>query len=375
MITVVSPLPPQDIYTSHEPPLLVDDLLASTRRHQGDVIDMLKAMIHKEHAIYSRPLRYRVASTQGASQELPTMTWRRRICEWIFEVVDHFSFDREVVSVALNYIDRSASLLDESSSSEGVNSKDYQLLAISSLYLAIKLHGETVTQEGFRLKMKISAFEELGRGSFQVAAIEATERRIASLLDWHLNPTTPVQYVVYLVRMLPGWSFDRTPSFEDLATELYDTTKYLTELACFNLFLTFDVDPSIVAYGALTCALEILDSRTPLPKGAYEAFIHTIASINGTWTPFNKDVIKVQQTLREISPITFAEVTPQDPHDISYTESSASISTFAADQDDDDSKSARTTSPNCVGDASLVDSPKRKRLRKEPAEVNPSLHM
>jgi len=89
--------------------------------------------------------------------------WRKRIASWMYDVVDHFQYDRNVVSVALRYIDQYvAHLLVEggrsaSSSSSGggggssqqqpVKRRHFQLIAVTSLYLAIKVHGELMEDD------------------------------------------------------------------------------------------------------------------------------------------------------------------------------------------------------------------------------------
>lgn len=58
---------------------------------------------------------------------------RVQICEWCYQVIDHLNFDREIVYVTLNYLDRYLSC-------SKVNKKTFQLAAMTSLYLAIKLY-------------------------------------------------------------------------------------------------------------------------------------------------------------------------------------------------------------------------------------------
>jgi len=128
--------------------------------------------------------------------------WRSKICEWCYRVIDHFRYDREIVSVAMNYFDRylvlvevelrrqeqqqlkqlknqksnntattrprvqkvgyrrgvsalstdsrdsldgySASYSSASSSTESVDSRTYQLAAMTALYLAVKLHADQI---------------------------------------------------------------------------------------------------------------------------------------------------------------------------------------------------------------------------------------
>ena len=104
--------------------------------------------------------------------------WRSKICEWSYRVIDHFRYDREVVSVAMNYFDRYLVLVGRRNTVSGtetangaagansgvgsglrlstatgarsaavienIDSRTYQLAAMTALYVATKLHADRV---------------------------------------------------------------------------------------------------------------------------------------------------------------------------------------------------------------------------------------
>ena len=43
---------------------------------------------------------------ESSNVELVNDIWREKICEWSYEVVDHFEMDRETVAISLNLLDR-----------------------------------------------------------------------------------------------------------------------------------------------------------------------------------------------------------------------------------------------------------------------------
>jgi hypothetical protein len=355
MASVVSPFPAE---AHDESPIALG--LCWTSRHE-DTLDVLQTMLLREQTNYQKPKGYCVVGSQGGPLEPLAQAWRCRICEWIFEIVDHFSFHREVVSIALNYMDRSASFIYESSSGEAIARNDFQLLAISSLYLAIKLHGESDAGDSRRLKMKISSFEELSRGLFTEKTIEATELKIFSMLDWRLNQPTPAQFLAYFVRLIPQWPWATggEQALQDFASEVYDRAKYLTELACFDLSLAMHADPSIIAYGALLRALDDVVSRTPWSTGIYDLFLRNIARVDPLLTPFNSTILMVEQKLKTIAADKLGDSRPDQP---SRVEDRTDATPQRVESDDDEEVSRE--SPNCVCDAPLTsDSPKRKRPR------------
>jgi lipoyl(octanoyl) transferase len=89
--------------------------------------------------------------------------WREKICEWSYQVIDHFDFSREVVSISIHYLDRFLA-------TRPCNKKVFQLAAMTALFLAIKLY------EPGRLSMQ--SMIELSRGYFKVEQMIAMEMSI-----------------------------------------------------------------------------------------------------------------------------------------------------------------------------------------------------
>ena len=92
--------------------------------------------------------------------------WRSHICEWLYQVIDHFDYDREIVAMSMNYLDRYLC-------KRPVNKRTFQLLAITSLYLACKVYHQN---NGSKLRM--SSLIKMGRGNFTEEHITAMEGSI-----------------------------------------------------------------------------------------------------------------------------------------------------------------------------------------------------
>lgn len=99
------------------------------------------------------------SSSSGGLNEI----WREKICEWSYQVVDHFDYNREIVAISLSYLDRFLA-------TRQVNKKIFQLAAMTTLYLAIKLF-ETGT-------LQMTSLIELSRGYFTVEHIAVMEATI-----------------------------------------------------------------------------------------------------------------------------------------------------------------------------------------------------
>jgi lipoyl(octanoyl) transferase len=102
------------------------------------------------------------SSTSSSSSGINEV-WREKICEWSYQVIDHFAFSREVVSISIHYLDRYLA-------TRHVNKKMFQLAAMTTLYIAIKLY------EPGRLSMP--SMIELSRGYFLVEQMAAMEMSI-----------------------------------------------------------------------------------------------------------------------------------------------------------------------------------------------------
>ena len=268
--------------------------------------------------------------------------WRRKLCEWSFEVVDHFGMEREVVSIAMNYLDRMVAkfvarqlrpqqggrvnedgLTDDGSEEplpRHLAKRQFQLVAVASLYIAVKLHGESEELDMDRRSLNVNVFVELSRGIFQADAIEEMERNLLFNLDWHLNPPTPLKFIASLMRLIPNWSAPGYYSadngscyngdgreepqhhrFKLVFKAIFDIAMYLTELSvCVSTF-TFHSKNSIVAYASILCAMEALEDTLPLPYDARVKFVNRTAEATGMY-PESEKVRCVRNLLCELCP-------------------------------------------------------------------------
>mmetsp|Transcript_22759 Transcript_22759/g.25918 ORF Transcript_22759/g.25918 Transcript_22759/m.25918 type:complete len:379 (+) Transcript_22759:140-1276(+) len=301
---------------------------------QEAAIDELQVMLHQESTKYLNKFNYLSSATNMNGQDhcgLPSSHnnndsndrvgegWRRKICEWAFEVVDHFGFDREVVSIALNFLDRVATLTiqekNRSSSfsevdkeaSQQLHRREFQLIAVTCLYMAIKVHGETDSSDGPRKKLRIQAFVELSRGLFTIKTLAQKEFQILRMLEWNVNPPSTVCFLATLLRLLPAWMVqDKKSSHTDIANALYEMARYLSELAvCVSTF-SFNYKSSEVGYACILCAFDAIKKKRTIfiPYEFEVQFMENVAfwSCNSL-TP--ERIAPIQQLLMELCPGMF----------------------------------------------------------------------
>eukprot|EP00581_Thalassiosira_minuscula_P032561 CAMPEP_0183760994 /NCGR_PEP_ID=MMETSP0739-20130205/8130_1 /TAXON_ID=385413 /ORGANISM="Thalassiosira miniscula, Strain CCMP1093" /LENGTH=247 /DNA_ID=CAMNT_0025999057 /DNA_START=297 /DNA_END=1040 /DNA_ORIENTATION=+ len=122
---------------------------------------------------------------------------RAKVCEWIFHNIACAKLQRETAVVAINIMDRFLGSKSSPLARRAVyNRKEYQLVAMTSLYIAAKVM-ETV---GF----DASTISRLSRGHHTADDITSCEHDILKSLRWMINGPTPLLFVSYILGLLPN---------------------------------------------------------------------------------------------------------------------------------------------------------------------------
>jgi len=124
------------------------------------------------------------------SQRLPLLHIENRckIVMWFHKVVDYFDYDREIITNAIEYIDRFLLLHHRR---EELSPRLYKIVAMTCLYLAIKLHlGETysVSRADETKFFSLEQYIKLNNESISTKDITNMELCILSTLSWKVNP-------------------------------------------------------------------------------------------------------------------------------------------------------------------------------------------
>jgi hypothetical protein len=235
---------------------------------------------------------------------VPLEEWRRKICQWSFRVIDHFRLDREVVTLGMNIFDRFlvAHPSEENSRSRlcscpsckrSVDSRTYQLAAMTSLYLAVKLHSAGSEEEfNRRRRFKLCSFVELSRGQFDSQDLCAMERTILFTLKWKVNSPTPMTFVTYFLNLLMPEREAMPPharnNYDLVLHVLRELSRYLTELAvCLGSDCTSERQ-SHVGFAAIMVSMDLLTYQA-LSAPVRDAFTHAVVSTSG-WKARELDV-------------------------------------------------------------------------------------
>lgn len=183
---------------------------------------------------------------------------RVKMCEWCYQVVDFCKFRRETVGIGMSYLDRY--LCTRKGRDALCNRKEYQLAAMTALYVAIKLHEP--------LEMETSLLADLSRGCYTEMEFVGMEQTILQALKFRVNGPTALGYVQKYVALLPS------AVHPDVADLVLDYARFQTELAVSDHTFV-SIKPSELGLAALLNALEGMD-QSLLPQKLHTKFIRSI---------------------------------------------------------------------------------------------------
>jgi hypothetical protein len=221
--------------------------------------EIVSNMLRQEATTYRRTDYIPALASRTAPGETIDGSWRQRIIEWMYGVIDHCNLRRESVAVATYFLDLSAS--------RGlVHCRvDFQLIAMTSLMLSIKLNDSTM--------VKLDSMVKLGRGLFNEADVIAMEKKILQVFQWHVHPPTPVCFMRQLLRLMP---LEASPIARYMIVEV---TRFISEISsCLYKFVKYSA--STMATAAVVVAMERVEEST-LPTWQRNQFLYNVCFYTG----------------------------------------------------------------------------------------------
>ena len=116
---------------------------------------------------------------------------RRVLYEWSYQIVDSFMVNRSVACMGMSYLDRFMSTTSSNNTRAIMalySRREYQLVLISSLIIALKCHA------GVKISLSFMA-NTLCRGLYTETEIEVMEMDILRTLAWKLNGPCPHDFI------------------------------------------------------------------------------------------------------------------------------------------------------------------------------------
>jgi hypothetical protein len=224
-----------------------------------EAAEVISNMLRQEATTYKREDYIAALATRTAPGETIDGAWRQRIIEWMYGVIDHCNLRRESVAVATYFLDLS--------SARGLVKcrVDFQLIAMTSLLLSIKLNDSTM--------VKLDSMVRLGRGLFNESDVVAMEKKILHAFGWHVHPPTPVCFMRQLLRLMP---LEASPIARYMIVEV---TRFISEISsCLYKFVKYSA--STMATAAVVVAMERVEGP-PLPIWQRNQFMYNVCFYTG----------------------------------------------------------------------------------------------
>jgi hypothetical protein len=175
--------------------------------------------------------------------------------DWCYDIIDHCKLDRETVAIAMDIVDRFISNQSAYDAQRTLLcSWQYQLVVVSSLFIAVKLNERVIVESDF--------FASLCRGLYGIDEIEKMEMLILQGLTWRVNAPTSIQMVHYILSLLSS-HVDQLD--ERVWTFILDEARYQTEHAVRDYYFSTQRS-STIAVASIVNAIEMLkkEDRTDL---------------------------------------------------------------------------------------------------------------
>jgi hypothetical protein len=211
---------------------------------------------------------------------------RDKMCEWSYQIVDFCKFHRESVDIAMNYLDRF--LLTKYGEAALHDRNVYQLVAMTCLYSAIKIHE--------RQALSPTVVSQLSRGVYSAQQIADTEVTLLHALQWQLHPPTAFSFVRELIAALPT---DYIP--DSIKESIFEIAQKQTELAVSD-YRFIEIPMSTIAFCSIMNALHCCGNYF---SGNVISTISTMmASAIGLRDPSCTYVMEAQRMLCTVCPIS-----------------------------------------------------------------------
>jgi len=207
------------------------------------VAESLSAMMQKEQTTYTS-----CDYLHPARGSIITESDRMQLVDWCYSVVDKCAFDRELVATTMEMVDRFLSTPNPAAREALHDRCQFQLVAIASLYIAIKVNEQFVFGS--------ESFAALSQGVYSVEDIEGMELSILEGLSWRVCAPTSVEMAHNILSLvLPHVSLQ-----ESTWAFILDEVRFQCEFAVRDYYFTTQ-RRSIIALAAIFDALDQLDQQ------------------------------------------------------------------------------------------------------------------
>jgi hypothetical protein len=254
----------------------------------------LKRMLEGERQI--RSCRDHVVLANTAISNFQNFTWRERVTQWCYDVADHLNESRELVYVAMNMLDRYIAVTSaEAFSSDKVA---YELAAITSLFLAIRVSGSNT--------LEVPDLLQMSRAGVQVKDIVSTGTAMLEALSWEHKLITPTDFIKAML------STTHASMEHSKAVSILELSSYMVEISvCDQYFI--GVPSSKVAFASMINVLNRNDLDAGVTSSQFFQCIHQATGMS----PHSPEIKAIAARMKAVYSQSEESADTNGPHLIS----------------------------------------------------------
>jgi len=296
--------------------------------HHSNAVDDIKALLCHESSYLS--VR-KINVNQSSSQHI---YYRSKVLGWVKGIAGYFLCDPQIVMITMDYIDRYSLHLYLN---ENFCFLTYQLVSMSSLYLALIFHeGDNFFDKDGTIQPKsivsLARYAELSSGSFTPNDIASMGQSILHTLKRKMQPVTSITFVNSLLQLIrpialgnntnsnvaksvptimdyPAYQklvlgryllHELAFAFTQVVTLLPESTPYFHFVASSgSCRLNRDTfAPSTVAYASIILSMEAL-THDALPVVLRNQFLEKCLHLNSDLNPDRTDIQELKRLIQK----------------------------------------------------------------------------
>jgi len=207
---------------------------------------------------------------------------RHKMVDWCYEVVACCNFSTETAIMAISYLDKFLSTKQGNSSL--YDKRDFQLVSMCSLELAVKLNETT--------ELDMHSLSKLSGGFYSEGDISDKEIEVLFALDWKMSSPTATVFAEHFLELLPH-TVDHSVK-QTLLIHSREQTECATRKYIFSLY-----KPSIVGLASVLNAIGMVDFGQ-MPENTRQDFHYNLIFIAGVDLR-SPEIREVQNRLQEFT--------------------------------------------------------------------------
>jgi len=205
---------------------------------------------------------------------------RGKMCGWLYQAVDHCHLSRDLVAIAISYVDRYVNTEIGVRNDILCDRNKYQLAVLTALQLAMKIHGITIgiphaDNDEYVTIVRPNLIHSC-RGIFEESEVIQMEYSMLTALEWRVNGPSPIDFLNYFLALLPTAKTTTKKATEketatatatatiirpNVINTIFSTARYQIELAVAEPLLFVNCIPSELAIAAISNSVAEISTK------------------------------------------------------------------------------------------------------------------